>query len=196
MAPAAGDAKDSRENRKLPFDDIDVIELNEAFAAQALACLRDLGLPDDDPHVNPNGGAIALGHPLGYVRREAGGHRRRTSCSNRRPVRALHDVHRGRPGDGDDSRAHLTSRSPSRSSHSRGSGPVVHDTAFVHPTATVIGNVVIGRDVYVGPGAVLRGDWGGVVIEDGCNVQETCVIHSFPGWWCDSRPARTSGTVR
>jgi phenylacetic acid degradation protein len=57
----------------------------------------------------------------------------------------------------------------------------VHDTAFVHPTATVIGNVVIGRDVYVGPGAVLRGDWGGVVIEDGCNVQETCVIHAFPG---------------
>ena len=45
--------------------DIDVIELNEAFAAQALAVLRDLGLPDDAAHVNPNGGAIALGHPLG-----------------------------------------------------------------------------------------------------------------------------------
>jgi acetyl-CoA acetyltransferase len=44
---------------------MDVIELNEAFAAQALACLRDLGLPDDAAHVNPNGGAIALGHPLG-----------------------------------------------------------------------------------------------------------------------------------
>jgi acetyl-CoA acetyltransferase len=44
---------------------MDVIELNEAFAAQALAVLRDLGLPDDAPHVNPNGGAIALGHPLG-----------------------------------------------------------------------------------------------------------------------------------
>ena len=44
---------------------IDVVELNEAFAAQALAVLRDLGLPDDAPHVNPNGGAIALGHPLG-----------------------------------------------------------------------------------------------------------------------------------
>jgi len=42
-----------------------VIELNEAFASQALAVLRDLGLPDDAPHVNPNGGAIALGHPLG-----------------------------------------------------------------------------------------------------------------------------------
>ncbi|MGM0694147.1 MAG: 3-oxoadipyl-CoA thiolase [Pseudomonadota bacterium] len=47
------------------LDEIDVIELNEAFAAQALACLRDLGLEDDDPRVNPNGGAIALGHPLG-----------------------------------------------------------------------------------------------------------------------------------
>jgi acetyl-CoA acetyltransferase len=44
---------------------IDVVELNEAFAAQALAVLRELGLPDDAAHVNPNGGAIALGHPLG-----------------------------------------------------------------------------------------------------------------------------------
>ena len=44
---------------------MDVIELNEAFAAQALGVLRELGLPDDAPHVNPNGGAIALGHPLG-----------------------------------------------------------------------------------------------------------------------------------
>jgi acetyl-CoA acetyltransferase len=44
---------------------IDVIELNEAFAAQGLAVLRDLGIADDDPRVNPNGGAIALGHPLG-----------------------------------------------------------------------------------------------------------------------------------
>ncbi len=47
------------------LDDIDVIELNEAFAAQSLAVLRQLGLADDDPRVNPNGGAIALGHPLG-----------------------------------------------------------------------------------------------------------------------------------
>jgi acetyl-CoA acetyltransferase family protein len=49
----------------LAVSDFDVIELNEAFAAQALACLRRLGLPDDADHVNPNGGAIALGHPLG-----------------------------------------------------------------------------------------------------------------------------------
>jgi 3-oxoadipyl-CoA thiolase len=49
----------------LKFADFDVIELNEAFAAQALAVLRGLGLPDDAAHVNPNGGAIALGHPLG-----------------------------------------------------------------------------------------------------------------------------------
>ncbi|WP_411840297.1 3-oxoadipyl-CoA thiolase [Paracoccus sp. ME4] len=49
----------------LTLDQMDVIELNEAFAAQALATLRDLGLPDDAAHVNPNGGAIALGHPLG-----------------------------------------------------------------------------------------------------------------------------------
>lgn len=49
----------------LSLDDMDVIELNEAFAAQALAVLRELGLPEDAPHVNPNGGAIAIGHPLG-----------------------------------------------------------------------------------------------------------------------------------
>jgi len=59
--------------------------------------------------------------------------------------------------------------------------PVIHESAFVHPNATVIGNVAIGRDVYVGPGAAIRGDWGAVVIEDGCNVQEGCVIHMFPG---------------
>ena len=59
--------------------------------------------------------------------------------------------------------------------------PVVHETAFVHPQAAVTGNVIIGRDVYVGPGAALRGDWGGIEIADGCNVQENCTIHSFPG---------------
>lgn len=59
--------------------------------------------------------------------------------------------------------------------------PVVHESAFVHPNATVVGNVIIGRDVYVGPSAVIRGDWGGVEIADGCNVQESCVVHMFPG---------------
>jgi acetyl-CoA acetyltransferase len=49
----------------LTIDDMDLIEINEAFAAQGLACLRALGVADDAPHVNPNGGAIALGHPLG-----------------------------------------------------------------------------------------------------------------------------------
>ncbi len=59
--------------------------------------------------------------------------------------------------------------------------PVVHPSAFVHPLAAVTGNVIIGKDVYVGPGAAIRGDWGGIVIEDGCNVQESCTIHMFPG---------------
>jgi phenylacetic acid degradation protein len=59
--------------------------------------------------------------------------------------------------------------------------PVIHESAFIHPNATVTGNVTIGRDVYVGPGAAIRGDWGGIVIEDGCNVQENCTIHMFPG---------------
>ncbi len=59
--------------------------------------------------------------------------------------------------------------------------PVVHPTAFVHPQAAVTGNVVIGSDVYIGPGAALRGDWGEIVVKDGCNVQENCTIHMFPG---------------
>lgn len=59
--------------------------------------------------------------------------------------------------------------------------PVVHETAFVHPKAAVTGNVIIGKDVYIGPGAAIRGDWGGIVIEDGCNVQENCTVHMFPG---------------
>ena len=59
--------------------------------------------------------------------------------------------------------------------------PVVHPTAFVHPQAAVTGNVIIGRDVYIGPGAALRGDFGAIVVEDGCNVQENCTVHMFPG---------------
>lgn len=59
--------------------------------------------------------------------------------------------------------------------------PVVHESAFVHPQAVITGNVVIGRDVYVGPGAALRGDWGTIHIADGCNVQENCTVHMFPG---------------
>lgn len=63
----------------------------------------------------------------------------------------------------------------------KGFVPVVHPSAFVHPQAVVTGNVVIGRDVYIGPGAAIRGDWGGIEIGDGCNVQENCTIHMFPG---------------
>jgi len=59
--------------------------------------------------------------------------------------------------------------------------PVIHESAFIHPNATVTGNVIIGRDVYIGPGAALRGDWGEIIIEDGCNVQESCTVHMFPG---------------
>lgn len=63
----------------------------------------------------------------------------------------------------------------------KGFKPVVHPSSFVHPQATVTGNVIIGKDVYIGPGAALRGDWGQIIIEDGCNVQENCTIHMFPG---------------
>ena len=63
----------------------------------------------------------------------------------------------------------------------KGFKPVIHESAFIHPNATVTGNVIIGKDVYVGPSAALRGDWGEIIIEDGCNVQENCTIHMFPG---------------
>lgn len=59
--------------------------------------------------------------------------------------------------------------------------PVVHETSFVHPQAAVTGNVIIGKHCYIGPGAALRGDWGAIIIQDGCNVQENCTIHMFPG---------------
>lgn len=59
--------------------------------------------------------------------------------------------------------------------------PVVHETAFVHPQANVTGDVIIGPKCYVGPGAVLRGDWGRIVLEEGVNVQENCTVHMFPG---------------
>ena len=59
--------------------------------------------------------------------------------------------------------------------------PVIHPSAFIHPNATVTGNVIIGKNVYIGPGAAIRGDWGQIIISDGCNVQENCTIHMFPG---------------
>jgi phenylacetic acid degradation protein len=62
-----------------------------------------------------------------------------------------------------------------------GHRPVVDASSFVHPQAAVTGNVIIGKRVYIGPGAAIRGDWGQIVIEDGCNVQENCTIHMFPG---------------
>lgn len=63
----------------------------------------------------------------------------------------------------------------------KGIKPVIDESAFIHQTASVIGDVIIGKNVYVGPGAAIRGDWGQIVIEDGCNVQENCVVHMFPG---------------
>jgi carbonic anhydrase/acetyltransferase-like protein (isoleucine patch superfamily) len=59
--------------------------------------------------------------------------------------------------------------------------PVIHESSFVHPQAAVTGNVIIGKDCYIGPGAAIRGDWGEIILEDGCNVQENCTVHMFPG---------------
>jgi phenylacetic acid degradation protein len=59
--------------------------------------------------------------------------------------------------------------------------PVANESAYVHPQAVVTGNVIIGANVYIGPCATVRGDWGEIIIEDGCNVQENCSVHMFPG---------------
>lgn len=71
--------------------------------------------------------------------------------------------------------------------------PVVHPSSFVHPQAAVTGNVIIGKDCYIGPGAAIRGDWGGIVIGDGCNVQENCTIHMFPGVTVELEPGAHIG---
>lgn len=63
----------------------------------------------------------------------------------------------------------------------KGIRPVIDPSSFVHPQASVIGNVVIGKHCYIGPGAAIRGDFGRIVIKDGCNVQENCTVHMFPG---------------
>lgn len=63
----------------------------------------------------------------------------------------------------------------------KGYTPVVHESSFVHPLAAVTGNVIIGKNCYIGPGAAIRGDWGQIVLEDGVNVQENCTVHMFPG---------------
>ena len=62
--------------------------------------------------------------------------------------------------------------------------PVVHPDAFVHETAVLIGDVIIGAGCYIGPNAVLRGDFGRIIVEQGANVQDTCVMHTFPGKDC------------
>ena len=59
--------------------------------------------------------------------------------------------------------------------------PVVHPSAFVHPTAVLIGDVIVGARAYVGPAACLRGDFGRIVVEEGANIQDTCMLHGFPG---------------
>lgn len=62
-----------------------------------------------------------------------------------------------------------------------GHEPQIDPSAYIHPNATVTGQVIIGKNVYVGPGAAIRGDWGRIEIGDNCNVQENCTIHMFPG---------------
>jgi len=62
--------------------------------------------------------------------------------------------------------------------------PVVHPEAHVHETAVLIGDVIIGAGCYIGPNASLRGDFGRIIVEQGANVQDTCVMHSFPGKDC------------
>ncbi|NRR32257.1 phenylacetic acid degradation protein PaaY [Oxalobacteraceae bacterium] len=62
--------------------------------------------------------------------------------------------------------------------------PVVHPSAYVHPSAVLIGDVIVGPNCYIGPLAALRGDFGRLILEQGANLQDTCVMHGFPG--CDT----------
>ena len=160
----------------LRFEDMEVIELNEAFAAQSLACIRSWGLPTTMPASTPmvarlprssarNTGARILPQQPGSLNALVGyglvtlciGGVKATPRSLKTPVAERHGVCIQRHD------------------------PVVDPTSFVHPQATLIGHVTIGPDCYAGPHAVLRGDWGKIVLERGCNVQEGCVIHMFPG---------------
>jgi phenylacetic acid degradation protein len=59
--------------------------------------------------------------------------------------------------------------------------PVVDPTAYVHPTAVLIGDVIVGARAYIGPCACLRGDFGRIVVQEGANIQDTCMLHGFPG---------------
>jgi len=59
--------------------------------------------------------------------------------------------------------------------------PVVHPSAFVHPSAVLVGDVIVGARAYIGPCACLRGDFGRIVVEEGANIQDSCLLHGFPG---------------
>ena len=124
--------------------------------------------------INPNGGAIALGHPLGMS-----GTRIIQSATNeliRKNKRyALITMCIG-VGQG-----YATIIEKNMIYEFNGYKPVIHPSSFVHKEATIIGNVIIGENVYIGPGASLRGDWGQLNVGNGCNVQDNCILHIFPG---------------
>ena len=71
--------------------------------------------------------------------------------------------------------------------------PVVHPSAFVHESAVLIGDVVVGAHAYIGPCACLRGDFGRIVVEEGANVQDSCLLHGFPGKDTEVRRGATIG---
>jgi phenylacetic acid degradation protein len=71
--------------------------------------------------------------------------------------------------------------------------PVVHPSAFVHESAVLIGDVIVGARAYIGPGACLRGDFGRIVVEEGANVQDSCLLHGFPGKDTEVRRGATIG---
>ncbi len=145
--------------------DFDVIELNEAFASQGIAVLRELGIPEDAAHVNPNGGAIALGHPLGMSRRA---HRRHGGAGTqraRREARARDDVHRRRPGHRDGAGAGLAG---SVSLSARFAGAVIRHIDFgflgrldqgfacVRRRAMTVENLEAGVDGVAMPGPAIE----------------------------------------
>ena len=118
---------------KLTLDAIDVLELNEAFAAQSVACLRELGVREDRTQVNPNGGAIALGHPLGMSGTRIDPVRGPRAASDQRPLRARDYVHWRGTRHGHDHRTRL-SCAVANIFEFDGVRPVVHDRRSCTPT--------------------------------------------------------------
>ena len=142
-----------------------------------LAWMQELDV--DPAKVNVNGGAIALGHPLG-----ATGARLMTTLLHELEkrgarYRAADHVRRRRPGQRHHHRTAVANAMPAYAF--QGIVPVVHPTSYVHPLASLIGDVIVGPGCFIAPGASLRGDFGRIIVEGDSSIQDSCTIHTSSG---------------